>query len=171
MHLNNEEINSLLNYVKKQEGFTHFILILLLVSTGIRKGEAAGLQWGDIDFSNNILTIQRTRDYLGTRSAKSQNSMRQIDVGSFLVSYLEKYKVWSKQKLLTDGRKLTNHDFVFINEHSLEPISKSFPNYILNRAYDSNVLLKRITPHTLRHTCASILITRYPNYYCRQNAW
>lgn len=158
-HLSNEEIKYLLDYVKKQEGFTHFVLILLLVTTGIRKGEAAGLKWEDIDFTNNILTIQRTRDYLGTRPTKSHNSMRKIDVGNYLISYLEKYKVWSMEKLLSDGRKLINNDFVFINEYSLEPISRSFPNNILERAFEADVI-KRITPHTLRHTCASILISK-----------
>lgn len=45
--------------------------VLLIVSTRLRKGEASGLKWNDIDFENNIITIQRTRNHLGTRSTKN----------------------------------------------------------------------------------------------------
>lgn len=158
-HLDLHEIEELLTYVKKHEGFTHFVLILTLVSTGIRKGEAIGLRWNDIDFENNLVTIQRTRDHLGTRSTKSWNSMRKIDVGNHLISYLEKYKIWSKNKFLEHGQVLAEDDYVFINENLLEPISRQFPNYILDRAYEAGVI-KKITPHMLRHSCASILISQ-----------
>ncbi|MFL1998543.1 tyrosine-type recombinase/integrase [Lysinibacillus irui] len=158
-HLNLEEIESLIDYVKKNEGLTHFVLILMLVSTGVRKGEAIGLKWGDIDFETGVITIQRTRDYHGTRTTKSWNSMRKIDVGNHLLGYLDKYKTWSKKKYLVHGRKLTNDEFVFINEHTLAPISRQFPNYILERSFEAGVI-KRITPHMLRHSCASILISQ-----------
>lgn len=158
-HLNLDEIESLLTYVKKHEGFTHFVLILTLVSTGIRKGEASGLKWNDIDFENNIITIQRTRDHLGTRSTKSWNSMRKIDAGNHLISYLEKYKIWSKKKFLEHGKVLADDDYIFINENLLAPISRQFPNYILERAFEAGVI-KKITPHMLRHSCASILISQ-----------
>lgn len=36
-HLNLHEIEELLTYVKKHESFTHFVLILTFVSTGLRK--------------------------------------------------------------------------------------------------------------------------------------
>ncbi|MGE7112097.1 tyrosine-type recombinase/integrase [Lysinibacillus sp. NPDC047702] len=158
-HLDLHEIEELLTYIKRNEGFTHFVLILTLVSTGIRKGEASGLKWNDIDFESNIITIQRTRDHLGTRSTKSWNSMRKIDVGNHLISYLEKYKIWSKKKFLEHGKVLTEDDYIFINENLLEPISRQFPNYILERAFEAGVI-KKITPHMLRHSCASILISQ-----------
>ncbi len=86
-------------------------------------------------------------------------SMRKIDVGNHLISYLDKYNTWSKKKYLADGRKLLADDFIFINEHSLAPISRQLPNYTLERAFEAGVI-KRITPHTLRHSCASILISQ-----------
>ena len=44
--------------------------MLVAVYTGMRKGEICGLQWQNIDFKNNIITIERTRDDLGTRTLK-----------------------------------------------------------------------------------------------------
>lgn len=50
--------------------------------------------------------------------------MRKIDVGIHLISYLEKYKIWSKKKFLEHGRVLAEDNF--INESLLEPISRQF---------------------------------------------
>ncbi|WP_396631755.1 MULTISPECIES: tyrosine-type recombinase/integrase [Lysinibacillus] len=47
--------------------FTHVIL-LTLATTGMRKGELAGLTWKDIDFMQNIISITKTRDEYGVRS-------------------------------------------------------------------------------------------------------
>jgi integrase len=38
----------------------HRLLVELLVGTGLRIGEAAGLQWGDLDLGNRRLRVRRT---------------------------------------------------------------------------------------------------------------
>ncbi len=157
--LNEEELQKLMNYVKKHEGMTHFILVLLLVSTGMRKGEALALRWNNINFENREITILNTRDNLGERSAKTENSVRRIDVGKTLISNLEKYKRWTIERKMALGMQFNKNDYILINEITCEKISRSFPNYIMERAYELGVI-KRLPPHGLRHTCASILISR-----------
>lgn len=41
----------------------HGLLLLLLYYTGIRRGEALGLQWRDIDFENRTISINRDVDF------------------------------------------------------------------------------------------------------------
>ena len=125
----------------------------------MRKGEALALRWNDIDFKNNMISITRTRDHLGERSTKTDNSERVIDVSTSLIKHLKKYKVWAAQSKLINGIKLNEDDHLLINTSSSEPISRSFPNQLMERVYE-NAIIKRVTPHALGHTYASILITK-----------
>ncbi|MBD7944754.1 site-specific integrase [Psychrobacillus sp. Sa2BUA9] len=157
--LSEEELRRLLEYVKKNEEFTHYMLILLLAFTGMRKGEALALRWANVDFDNAEITIIHTRDHLGERSAKTDNSIRRIDVSDSLITHLKKYKLWAMKKKLSQGIKLNEDNLILINPSTCEPISRSFPNYLTERAFEAGVI-KRITPHALRHTCATILISK-----------
>ena len=42
-------------------------MITLLVFTGMRRGELCGLEWKDIDFENQTVTICRTSQYIGNK--------------------------------------------------------------------------------------------------------
>ncbi|MFB8734277.1 tyrosine-type recombinase/integrase [Bacillus sp. SL00103] len=52
----------------------HYTALLILASTGMRKGEALGLTWKDIGFYQSRITINKTRDYDGLRPPKTNNS-------------------------------------------------------------------------------------------------
>ena len=71
----------------------------------MRKGEICGLQWRNIDFKNNIITIERTRDDIGTRTPKTKNSYRRILVDNLVIDQLKKYQVRCKQILLKHGKQ------------------------------------------------------------------
>jgi len=59
--------------------------LLVAVYIGMRKGEICGLQWPNIDFKNNIITIKRTRDDIDTRTSKTKNSYRRILVDDLVI--------------------------------------------------------------------------------------
>lgn len=82
----------------------------------MRKGEICGLQWQNIDFKNNIITIERTRDDIGTRTPKTKNSYRRILVDDLVIDQFKKYQVWCKKILLKHGKQFDNQLFVFINK-------------------------------------------------------
>ena len=43
------------------------VLVALLIFTGIRRGEALGLQWADIDFDRKLISINRAVRFAGNR--------------------------------------------------------------------------------------------------------
>lgn len=58
----------------------HGLLLLVLYYTGVRRGEALGLQWRDIDFKNRTVHIQRDIDFIdngavGDLKSKAANSV------------------------------------------------------------------------------------------------
>jgi integrase len=69
------EVQTLLDIARKHE--PRFApLLTLLCSTGLRRGEALGLQWTDVDFEGSILTVRRAVTLAGVTTPKSGRSRR-----------------------------------------------------------------------------------------------
>ncbi len=151
------ELNILLNDVKLNENITNYSLILTLAYTGIRRGEALGLQWKNIDFKKHTITVERTRDDKGSRTPKTKNSHRTIVVDEIVMVQLENYKKWCKKELLKDGKKITGETFVFISSDMPEPIKEHIPIHIIRKSIKRTGIHK-INVHGLRHTHATILL-------------
>lgn len=142
---------------KKHEHITFYTLFLTIAYTGIRRGESIGLQWKNIDFKNNTISVERTRDEKSIRSPKTKNSYRTILVDEVVIKQLETYKKWCKQVLFSEGKKLEDETYVFINEDSGEPISSSSSLYNFNKI-KKRTNLQNITIHGLRHTHCTFLL-------------
>lgn len=160
--LSPNELKLFLEYAKKYGNITEYTLVLLLAYSGIRKGEAMGLKWSDINFNKNEITINKTRDSLGVRSPKTQNSYRTINIDPDVIKQLERYEKWCIETKLSYGIKHNpKKDFVFMND-SANPIHSYYVNIFFYKLYnlfqEHGVKMKRITPHGLRHTHATILI-------------
>ncbi len=69
------------------------VLFALLAATGIRIGEACGLQVGDVDFANQVIYVNRSFSEIAGRMLppKSDNAVRQIDIDSSLCEILRFY--------------------------------------------------------------------------------
>ena len=160
--LSPEELQLFIQTAKETENITNYSFLLLIAYTGIRRGEACGLQWQNIDFKNNTITIERTRDSKGTRTPKTRNSMRTIKVDTSVMAQLEKYKTWCKATLFAFGNKIEKSTFVFISYQTGEPISDSGLLYMVRRVVES-AKLPEITLHGLRHTHATILLNKGVN--------
>lgn len=161
-YLTPDELNLFLQTAKDTENITNYTFLLLIAYTGVRRGEACGLQWQNIDFKNNTITIERTRDSKGARTPKTKNSMRTIKVDKTVMAQLEKYKTWCKATLFAFGNKMSDSSFVFISYQSGEPISDSALLYMTRRIIEK-ANLPEITLHGLRHTHCTILLNKGVN--------
>ncbi|GAB2553453.1 tyrosine-type recombinase/integrase [Gracilibacillus alcaliphilus] len=157
--LTSEELVKLLTNAKEHENETIYTFLLTLAFTGLRKGEALGLQWNNINFDDKTLTVERTRDRKGSRTPKTKNSYRTIPIDDYVLVQLRKYKNWCKKVKLRFGKRLKSSDFVFISTRTLSGISESSPQYGLKRTIERSKV-KDISLHGLRHTHATILISQ-----------
>ncbi len=66
-----------------------YTLMLLLVGTGLRVGEAIGLRWEDIDLNRRNLTVRRDIWHGKVNSPKYAASERVIPLGPILAEHLQ----------------------------------------------------------------------------------
>ncbi|WP_153464814.1 tyrosine-type recombinase/integrase [Sediminibacillus terrae] len=157
--LSADELHVLLKDAEENENITVYTLLLLLAYTGLRRGEAFGLKWDNIDFKEKTLTVERTRDNKGVRSPKTNNSYRTISIDDKLINQLQLYKTWCKETKLSFGRKLRQDDFIFISFQTGKEYTDASILYALRRCI-KRTGISSITPHGLRHTHATLLINQ-----------
>lgn len=135
-------------------------MMLLMATTGIRRGECLGLQWQDFDFQNNTLSIVRNVTYTkesGTMVAepKTPCSIRTIPLMEGVKAYL----------LMLRQEAVRNHPYeniesAFLFEGKESAFTPRDPNTATRKisAFMKSIGLPGISPHDLRHTCASLLL-------------
>jgi integrase len=152
--LTREEVAVLLNTCSEHFP-VHSPLILLLVRTGMRIGEALALQWGDLDFQGRFAEVRRTLRK-GRLSTPKSNKSRRVDLSQQLTETLKSLLVERKKETLKRGWGEVP-PWVFINQAPV-PIQHS---HLLGRVWPKllgKAGLRRIRIHDLRHTYASLLI-------------
>lgn len=78
----------------------HVTAVLLMLETGVRRGEALGLTWDGVDLRKNaILVKQQFATDKQIRGPKSRSGVRWISIGDTLTSYLKKWKSLQKQEM------------------------------------------------------------------------
>lgn len=93
------------------------LLPLFLMSTGFRRGEALGVQWGDVDFKRKEISCKKAVTQRGgtakLQSTKTENAVRTVPILPDLEQVLIRPK----------GAKDT--DFVFCGEDPSKPLSQA----------------------------------------------
>src|SRR5699024_11038156 len=132
--LNVEEMVLFEKRAKSTLNITGYTAIFLLLQTGLRRAEALGLQWGDIDFERHTLSVNRIRDRYGIRTPKTKRSIRTIIIGKPLIKQLTKYQKWCIKIKLKYKKQHNKEDFIFITPHNTL-INENLPNNWLKKIY------------------------------------
>jgi integrase len=135
---------------------------VLLATTGMRRGEALGLRWSDVDLDAGRLSIVQTvttvRDKMVISPPKTARSRRLVSIDSDTVAALRDHRHRQNEERLQVGEVWSGErgDFVFTNEVG-EPVHPS----ALSRLFVSSVRragLPTIRLHDLRHTYATVAL-------------
>ncbi len=142
-------------------------LYVLAVSAGLRQGELLGLRWRDVDMERGTLSVHRqlTRskeDGLRFTEPKSKKSRRSIRLAGSVTEALRRHRSAQNKERLRLGTLWKDQDLVFANRTGAPLDVANLTNYsfrpLLERAE-----LPRIRFHDLRHTCATLLLSRNVN--------
>ncbi|MCV2505583.1 site-specific integrase [Melissococcus plutonius] len=143
-----------------------YAMIFLIALTGLRYAEAAALTWGDVNFIDGYIRINKSWKYKevgqGFGSLKTLGSDRIVDLDDHTLDILNRYKL--KQTAYISNleqvqrRYTTNADnFIFFSNINKVVTNRSV-NRTLKRIQKQLRIQQPITCHGLRHTYASVLL-------------
>ena len=143
---------------------THFKndypIVLLLLRTGLRIGEAFALRWDDMDFNGRFIHVQRGLSRMKIQTPKSGKT-RRVDMSPQLAEVLKAYKTECKKKGMALG--LGNApEYVFTNGKGGFIDGNNWRRRIFNKILDK-AGLRKIRIHDLRHTYATLRIQKGDN--------
>jgi integrase len=128
----------------------------LAASTGMRRGEIAGLRWSDWNQHDHRLSINRSRQVVAGRSTefapKTQTSRRCVDLDATTEARLHAWR----QRQLDDGLPAGADDPMFTNKTG-QPLNAESISQLFDRSV-ARSSPPRIRLHDLRHTHATLLV-------------
>ena len=136
---------------------------MLMMLSGLRRGEATALQWNDIDFKNNKISVTKsfnfkTKDFKAPKNGKA----RVVSVPQILIDYLRTLPRTSlfvltnaNGKMMTDDSWRRMYDSYI---HDLN-IAYGFKDKSPSKFSPTKIPMKitPFTPHELRHTFCTIM--------------
>ena len=170
------EQSALMKYVKENKKYSkYYNLLVVFLGTGLRAGEVFGLTWNDINFDENLISInhslsyicgQKDRSNFSCGSTKTYSSMREIPM------FTQVREALINEKIRTSGMPCrcsidgyTN--FVFLNRNG-KPLYAAHINRVLRRLVDDynkerSEHFPYISMHNFRHTFATNLCMNESN--------
>ena len=176
--LTKPEQELLLNYLRTHPTYNHWYPIFaVMIGTGLRIGEVAGLRWCDIDLEEGMIDVNHTlvyydhRDteskqgcYFNVHTPKTKAGVRQVPMLDFVKEAFMMEREYQQEagiqcKVVIDGYT----DFIFVNREggtyyqgtlnkTIRRIIRDCNDEVLQKGEETPVLLPHFSCHSLRHT-------------------
>ena len=142
-------------------------LYALAITTGLRQGELFGLRWEDVDLEAGKLSVRQTLTTPkgGRRLGppKRSKSRRSVKLTTGAVKALRAHR----ERQLEEREKLAelwqDHDFVFTTQVGTPLNRHNFFRRCYKPLLEEAGLPRSIRFHDLRHTCATLLLSKNVN--------
>ena len=146
--IDNEEINMMFNVIdtNKPLGERNYLIIDLLYSCGLRVSELCNLKINDIDFYNKSIIV---------KSGKGAKD-RYLVLHDKLIDELRNYISGARNRLLAGTKEEDNRNLLI--NYKGTSLTPRGVRKILNTIMDKTGETYKITPHMLRHSCATVLL-------------
>ena len=137
--------------------------MLLLMLSGLRRGEATALQWSDIDFKNNAISVTKSYNFkTNSFKAPKNGKSRVVSVPGILIDFL-------MQEEKTSPYVITSSKNTMMTETAWKRLLESYI-YDMNMQYGTfthtqnkyaprkaTMMIEPFTYHCLRHTFCTMM--------------
>ena len=156
-----EEVASLLTKING-EPIKYKAFFFLIAYSGFRRSEMLGLEWKDVDFEHDTITIKRTSNYTAGRGTytdktKTKRSQRVLKISPYIMSILKELKDEQDEDAFRLGNKWVETDRLFVKWNG-EPMNNQTP-YGWLKEFCEKIELPFYGIHSFRHFAASALIS------------
>ena len=159
-----EETQQLFDLFEKEDKCNYIFVCFftLAIYTGFRLGELLGLEWKDVNFDANVISVCRTSLYnkkkggIYTETPKTAQSVRSLKVPEEVMDFLRKWQGLQAKQKEQAGDLWTDNDRIFTKWNG-DPLHRSAPrNYFVK--FCEKTGMRYVSCHSMRHLNASLLI-------------
>lgn len=160
---NDEEVKRFLNLIESRDDYAFY---LLLITTGMRRGELLALKWCDVDFDKEKIQIRRslcrlTGEGLVIKTPKTKKSRRQISISTYVRDVLKNHYEKQQKAAQAFQGPFNQEELVFCStKGTLKDPSNLLREF--NGIIES-ALLPKVTIHDLRHLHATMMLRNGEN--------
>jgi integrase len=138
------------------KGLRYYLAVLLMATTGLRRGEVAGLMWADLDLDKGELvvrhTLSRVDGELVLSEPKTDRSRRRVPLHAGLVTQLRAHRKLQVQERLHAGDRWTDTGAVFATEFGTMLDPRNLLRTVEIAAAKAKIA--DVGAHSLRHSAA-----------------
>ncbi|MBP7188225.1 MAG: tyrosine-type recombinase/integrase [Ruminococcus sp.] len=132
----------------------------LMIYCGFRRGEMLGLEWKDIDWEHNVISVRRTSNYTASKgiytdTTKTKKSQRSLKFPQSVMDLLREYKAEQDEEREKLGTKWQDYDRLFVKWDG-RPMNNNTPYFWLKEFCEKHDL-PFYGLHSFRHLFASLL--------------
>lgn len=137
-------------------GLRYYVAVLVMASTGLRRGEVAGLLWSDVDLDKGELTVRHTLSRvdgaLVLTEPKTDRSRRRVPLHAGVVTALKGWRTQQLQERLAAGDQWTDSGVVFATELGTMVDPRNMLRTVELAAAKAGI--ENVGAHTMRHSAA-----------------
>jgi len=147
--LEESEIKKILKQPDTQTplGYRDRVILEILYSTGIRKGELENLKLEDMDLKDGFLRIEQGKN----------KKDRVVPLGKIASNMLHNYIVSIRSEIPKGKHKDNDTGYLFLNQRGNKLHHDTVWKIVTHYAKQAGIR-KKVTPHSFRHTCATHMV-------------
>ncbi|MGC9156395.1 MAG: tyrosine-type recombinase/integrase [Ferrimicrobium sp.] len=138
------------------------VFIRVILATGMRRGEACGLRWNDVDFEGHSLIVDESviasKESVDVKGPKTRASIRRVAVDPHTIEMLRDLRKVQEELARFTENELVESSFVFsfASGGAVPPYPDTFSHHFASLRESAGVE-KDIHLHSLRHFQATVL--------------